>query len=191
MFKLNLYSGYTVKLQFVKTVPLLAISLVLGIAIGLALSFMLPSILRSKANVGDIYILGDGSAREALVIVYSGNGINVTRLSVSEKPIKVRVRLVSLPGYEGYAVVLCNYLRSNLTLSDEQKAATVKILYSCRETWKLLENGYKIDRIKPVYHGDMNKTDETFVVLTRDEEMCIALVDLSAEKVEYLSCIIP
>ncbi|RLI98807.1 MAG: hypothetical protein DRP00_01095 [Candidatus Aenigmatarchaeota archaeon] len=181
--------GYIVKFQFIKTVPLLVISLVLGIAIGLALPFMLPSILRSKVNVGDIYILGDGSARKALVIVYSGNRINVTRLSVSEKPIKVRVRLVSLPGYEGYAVVLYNYSRSNLTLSDEQKAATVKILYSYRETRKLLENGYKIDRIKPVYHGDMNKANETFVVLTRDEEMCIALVDLSAEKVEYLSCI--
>ena len=177
------------KLQSVKTVPLFVISLILGIAIGLALSFMLPRILRSKANVGDIYILGDSSAREVLVIVYPGNGINVTRLSMSEKPIKVRVRLVSLPGYEGYVVVLYNYSRSNLTLSDEQKAATIKILYNCRETWKLLESGYKIDRIKPVYHGDMNKADETFVVLTRDEEMCIVLVDLSVKKVEYLSCI--
>lgn len=181
--------GHAVKLQSVKTVLLLVISLVLGIAIGIALSSMLSSILSSKANVGDIYILNDGSARKALVIVYPGNGINVTRLSVSEKPIKVRIMLVSLPGYEGYVVMPYNYSGSNLTLSDEQKAATIKILYSCQETWKLLENGYKIDRIKPVYHGDMDKADETFVVLTRDGEMCIALVDLSAERVEYLSCI--
>ncbi len=181
--------GYTVKLQSVKMVPLLAISLILGIVIGLALLFMFPSILRFKENAGGIYILDDDSARKVLIIVYSDNRINVTRLSVLEKPIEVRVMLVSPLGCEGYAVVLYNHSRSNLTLSDKQKAATIKVLYSCRETWKLLESGYKISRIKLVYHDDINKANETFVVLTRDGEICIALVDLSAEKVESLSCI--
>ncbi|RLF02260.1 MAG: hypothetical protein DRJ59_04125, partial [Thermoprotei archaeon] len=59
------------KLQSVKMVPLLAISLILGIVIGLALLFMFPSILRFKENAGGIYILDDDSARKVLIIVYS------------------------------------------------------------------------------------------------------------------------
>jgi len=181
--------GYTVKLRFIKmSMLLLAASLFLGIAIGLTLSFTRPSMLSSKSDVGDIYILGGDSARKTLVIVYPGNRVNFTRLMVLEKPVRIMIRLVSLPGYGDY-VVLYNFSKSNLTLSEEQRATTIKILFDCRETRRLLGSGYKIDRIRPVYY-DTCKTDKTFVVLTRNGETCISLVNLIDKKVEFLSCIV-
>lgn len=174
------------KLQFIKaSIPLLILSILIGIAIGLTISFIFSSFLYSKANVGGVYVLSDGFTHKTLVIRYPDNSIETTKLLITKKPVKIEIKPAGFLEYENYMVIY-NFSVDNLTLSNKQRDTAIKILFNFQDTRRFLESGYKIDRIKPVYYYGIGKTDKAFVVLTQDGKMCIVVVNLSTKKVEYL-----
>jgi len=165
-----------------KTLVTLASIFILGVSTGYLLSQLLKQQLTIKA--GAIYFLDKTPSYTVIVVSHTEKQINITRLQIYS-PTKVKVKINLIGSLEKKTLLIYIHNSNQQTnIISYQKTLAVKILYNNQETRKLLESGYKIDRIKPLQVNNKINQNKVIAVLVHNEKMYIIVVDLLNKNTE-------